>query len=158
MSTGYVCPRCACYHDPHGPCPPTLTTGGTYAVPTPQSQIESLQRALAAAKADIQAVIARVKVVTGVAYSSASAAAMRLEEDRDCARARTLEIRFLLFSQVKTLTEIKRRLYAEVGKQEHDRVARRCAEKLEAQAKDALPNAAKELSEAARSIREGFGL
>ena len=84
-------------------------------MPTPQSQIESLQRALAAAKADIQAVIARVKVVTGVAYSSASAAAMRLEEDRDCARARTLEIRFLLFSQVKTLTEIKRRLYAEVG-------------------------------------------
>ena len=69
---------------------------------------------------------------------SASAAAMRLEEDRDCARARTLEIRFL--------------------KQEHDRVARRCAEKLEAQAEDALPNAAKELSEAARSIREGFGL
>ena len=111
MSTGYVCPRCACYHDPHGPCPPTLTTGGTYAVPTPQSQIESLQRALAAAKADIQAVIARVKVVTGVAYSSASAAAMRLEEDRDCARARTLEIRFL--------------------KQEHDRVARRCAEDRE---------------------------
>jgi len=29
---------------------------------------------------------------------------------------------------------------------------------LEAQAEDALPNAAKELSEAARSIREGFGL
>ena len=42
---------------------------------------------------------------------SASAAAMRLEEDRDCARARTLEIRFL--------------------KQEHDRVARRCAEDRE---------------------------
>ena len=55
-------------------------------MPTPQSQIESLQRALAAARADIQGVIARVKVVTGVGYSSASAAVMRLEEDRDCAQ------------------------------------------------------------------------
>jgi len=35
-------------------------------------------------------------------------------------------------------------------------VARRCAEKLAAQAEDALPNAAKELKEAARSIREEF--
>ena len=117
-------------------------------MPTPQSQIESLQRALAAAKADIQAVIARVKVVTGVAYSSASAAAMRLEEDRDCALRQMREAQDMTARWKKAI----------VIKQEHERVARRCAEKLEAQAKDALPNAAKELSEAARSIREGFGL